>query len=133
LGIYKNKLFDFQNGEIPSDFQHIGAGWEIVRYRDKFFLQSRKIKDNEETAIIWKGIFYASKISFDYKVSSEEGCDELIFLIDGKRFSESGIVDWTHVEFPINSGEHTFQWIYKKDNTTSKYQDRAWIDNIQIK
>jgi len=133
LGIYKDKLFDFQDGLFPSDFKQIGVGWEVVKYRDKLFLQSRQIKDNEITSFIWKGIFYASRISFDYKVSSEEGCDEFIFLIDGKKFSESGIVDWTHVEFPIHNGEHTFQWIYKKDNSASKYQDRAWIDNIQIK
>jgi len=133
LGIYKDTKFNFQNGEIPKDFKQFGAGWKISKDRGRVSLTNRKVQDNQETSIILKGYFEGSKISFDYKISSEEGCDEMLFFIDGKGFYQSGLVDWSHSEYPISNGEHIFEWRYRKDGSTSKYQDSIWIDNIEIK
>ncbi len=132
LGIYRNQLFNFENGEIPDDFENIGVGWQLFKDRNNISLRSGKIEDNSETSIVWQGYFEGNYISFDYRVSSEEGCDEMLFFIDGKGFYQSGETGWRRVKYPIQVGEHKFEWKYRKDGSHSKYEDGAWIDNIKI-
>jgi len=132
IGIYRDTLFDFEDGVLPEDFQNIGVGWKIYRSKNNISLKSGKIGNNSETSIVWKGYFEGNRISFDYRVSSEEGCDEMLFFLDGKGFYQSGDTGWRRVEYPITNGEHTFKWTYKKDRSISKYEDSAWIDNIRI-
>lgn len=132
LGIYNNTIFNFQDGLIPSDFKQIGAGWEIVQDGNKMGIKTQQVQDSSETSLILDGYFEGSKISFDYKVESEDGCDEMVFLIDGKGFYDSGLVPWTHSEYPFKSGKHRFEWKYRKDSSTKKYTDSVSIDNIKI-
>jgi len=132
LGIYKNIIFNFQDEIIPSDLKQIGSGWEIVKDGEKISIQTKKVQDGEATSLILEGYFEGSKISFDYKVESEDGCDEMLFVIDGKSFYDSGLVPWTHSEYPFKMGRHRFEWIYRKDSSTNKYTDKIMIDNIKI-
>lgn len=132
LGIYRDTLFDFEDALFPEDFESIGVGWELYRDKNNISLKSRKIGDNSETSIIWKGYFEGNRISFDYRISSEEGCDEMLFFIDGKGFYQSGESGWKRVEYPLTNGEHIFEWRYRKDGSLSKYQDSVWIDNLRI-
>ena len=132
LGIYRNINFNFQDGKIPKELRQFGVGWEIYKYENNFSIQNRMVQDNQETSLVLKGVFEGTKLSFDYKVSSEEGCDEMLFFIDGKGFYQSGLTEWSHLEYQIQSGRHTFEWKYRKDGSSYKYQDRVWIDNIRI-
>ncbi len=70
-------------------------------------------------------------ISFYYKVSSESSYDKLIFYIDNaEKGVWSGEVAWALAEYPVETGEHTFKWVYKKDVSQSSGADKAWIDDI---
>ena len=71
--------------------------------------------------------------TFNWKVSSEEQFDKLIFRIDGsEQDSIHGIKNWQTKSFNLGSGEHTLEWSYEKDNSGSKYQDRGWIDRLVL-
>jgi len=90
LGVYHKPKWDFQDGKIPTDFKISGEKWEIWKDKSNISLKSPKLNDNESASISIQGYFEGSKISFNYKIESEDGCDELIFLIDGKSYKDSG-------------------------------------------
>ena len=49
--------------------------------------------------------------------------------------TENGDSPWTFASFPVQSGTHTFEWIYTKDGgdgTTYLSEDCAWIDYISF-
>jgi hypothetical protein len=85
-------------------------------------------------------IFNAGLISFDRKVSSEEGKDCLRFLIDGTQqdlmgscgsgLGASGEDTMMRIAVPVTAGAHTLTWSYEKDGTGSAGFDTAWIDNL---
>ena len=73
------------------------------------------------------------KLSFFYKLYSKRDdtwyTDVLIFKIDNKEVSSfSGSKDWTKVEYNINEGYHTLEWVYDKKNID--VVNSAWIDDI---
>ena len=84
------------------------------------------------------------EISFWYKVACEYSpsqtyfYDGLFFIIDGEtadRFQpeSDGSSPWTFASYPIETGTHTFDWVYVKDNsdgTTFIDDDCAWVDFI---
>jgi len=76
------------------------------------------------------------RMSFDWKVSSEEGFDGLRFLLDGQALPSlpaiSGEVDWTTALVTIPSGTHTLTWEYAKDGSESNGLDTAWVDDIRL-
>ncbi|MEZ5199661.1 MAG: GEVED domain-containing protein [Bacteroidales bacterium] len=70
-------------------------------------------------------------ISFFRKVSSEATYDFLEFYIDNVLQDEwSGELDWAEVSFPVAYGEHTFKWVYSKDQSVANGSDCGWIDYI---
>ena len=71
-------------------------------------------------------------ISFKWKVSSENGYDGVLFYIDDEYMASfSGEQDWTTRTFTVSTtGTHTFKWMYKKDSSTSRGDDCAWIDEV---
>lgn len=71
-------------------------------------------------------------ISFKWKVSSENGWDELCFLVDGaKRVSMSGTGgDWDERSYELSSGTHTLTWSYCKDDSYSDGVDCGWVDQV---
>ncbi|MBQ9949493.1 MAG: Ig-like domain-containing protein [Clostridia bacterium] len=75
-----------------------------------------------------------SKISFDQKVSSEVNCDILLFCVNGNEVNRlSGYKNWEHYEYTVPaSGEYVFSWQYLKDTSDSAYDDRAWIDAVEL-
>jgi len=75
------------------------------------------------------------EISFFLRVSCENGgilyFDFLEFLIDGQSQQKwQGEVPWTQASFPVEKGEHTFTWRYRKDASLSVGEDAAFIDKI---
>lgn len=83
-------------------------------------------------------------ISFDWKVSSEENYDYLIFCVDndtctvggsgpeGDTTNISGEIDWTNYSAHVSSGSHSFRWLYGKDSGSESGSDSGWIDNVHI-
>ncbi len=79
--------------------------------------------------------FSLGLVRFAFKVSSEEGYDFLRFYIDDlvNPVGEwSGEMDWTTVEFPVTSGDHTLKWVYEKDESVSSGSDAAWVGQIEL-
>jgi len=72
-------------------------------------------------------------ISFYWKVSCQNGCDFLEFLVDGVRQgSLSGTGEWQKKAFTISgSGTHTLHWEYRKDSSSSYGSDCGWVDCVQ--
>ncbi len=70
-------------------------------------------------------------ITFNRKVSSEEGYDFFKFYIDGtKKHEASGEEGWSTVSFPVEAGERTFKFLYEKDSSVDHGSDCAFVDNI---
>ncbi|MFA5252154.1 MAG: hypothetical protein WC454_06185, partial [Phycisphaerae bacterium] len=69
-------------------------------------------------------------------VSSESGFDGLTFYIDDVAFivypGLSGEFGWSELTFNFTPGVHKFTWSYRKDSSTSRGSDCAWLDNIRL-
>ena len=75
----------------------------------------------------------ADSIRFSYKVSSEASYDYFIFRInDTEVLRKSGETDWLRFSAPVKKGYNKFEFIYKKDNSTTGGSDCAWIDMIDF-
>ncbi|MFC1765443.1 RHS repeat-associated core domain-containing protein [Planctomycetota bacterium] len=74
------------------------------------------------------------RISFYWKVSSQENSDFLEVFIDGiKQDSISGEVPWEEKTFTlIGEGEHHVLWQYSKDSSGSGGDDYGWVDNLHM-
>jgi len=71
--------------------------------------------------------------AFWYKVDSEPAYDVLRFYQDGVLTGEwSGAVDWTRHAATLDTGPHSFRWVYAKDLSASTGQDAAWIDLVEL-
>ena len=75
-----------------------------------------------------------TRVSFWYKVSSEDYYDFFEFYIDGtRRIRESGEVGWGYFsENSLSNTNHTFEWRYAKDASGIKGADRAWVDQVSF-
>lgn len=73
-------------------------------------------------------------LSFRRKVSSEAGYDELEHYVDGVMMGSpaSGEVGWERVSYDLAPGTHHLCWVYRKDGSESRGQDRAWIDDVKF-
>lgn len=72
-------------------------------------------------------------VAFMVKVSSEAEYDYLYFYINNTKMGEwEGEEDWQRVAFPVEPGEQTLRWLYKKDQYEAGGQDCAWVDFIEL-
>ena len=71
-------------------------------------------------------------LSFDYKVSSEQGYDLFAFVVNGATMlSGSGEVDWTTYTYTaVSDGSYTFEWRYAKDYSVASGSDCCWVDEV---
>lgn len=98
-------------------------------------LASASISDSSESIARYsEGNFADSELSFDFKVSSEEGFDILEFQVDDTVVASwSGNIDWSPFTYKISAGSHTLIWRYKKDEVGESGEDKAWIDNVTVR
>lgn len=129
---------DFETGDLSqNNWRFYGnADWyvdSIVSYKGSYSLKSGDINDDEySVACLDLNFLEDGYVSFYKKVSCPSG-DELVFVIDGVRDAEwSGELDWTYEIFPVNTGIHSIQWKYNKNNIDVLYDNCAWIDNILV-
>lgn len=74
-----------------------------------------------------------SEISFQWKVSSEENYDYLVFTINGELQDYiTGEVDWTEVTAYVGAGTHVVDIYYLKDQATIDGDDAGWVDELVI-
>lgn len=77
-------------------------------------------------------------ISFDWKVSSQQNSDFLIFAIFDQQDqivssqSISGEIDWERITVNIPVGRYTLAWGYVKDGSGASGTDRGYVDHVVI-
>jgi hypothetical protein len=92
--------------------------------------QSAPIGNNQQVSL-QASILGPGRVTFWWKVSSEDGFDFLDFLInDATQASLTGEVDWVQRTFLVPAGQSTLTWIYSKDTATAAGQDAAWVDQV---
>ena len=129
---------DFETGDLSRFPWETGwwddAPWVItpVSHSGAYAVQAGKIGDYKRSWLqVTVEVATDDKISFWYRVSSEEGADFLQLFIDGKiRGRWSGDSGWQEASFPVAAGVHTFRWEYIKDGSGSSGEDTAYLDDI---
>lgn len=91
--------------------------------------------------------FLAGNISFQRRVSSEQGWDCFRVFIDGvaqplgapvngcfggNNNGHSGNLPYTPISVPISAGGHTVIISYETDDFNEFFEDTAWIDNLTL-
>ncbi|HNS16377.1 MAG TPA: C25 family cysteine peptidase [Bacteroidales bacterium] len=109
--------------------------WQVTPdspYEGAFCIRSGTINNDESSNFKLSYTVLANdSISFFRKVSSEEDADYLQFFIDDNLIAQwAGMFDWERFSYPVNTGFHTFKWVYTKNYDEFKGLDRAWIDYI---
>ncbi|MBL7047117.1 MAG: T9SS type A sorting domain-containing protein, partial [Candidatus Marinimicrobia bacterium] len=133
-------LEDFETGNFYSYPWEFGgdSDWFLtsVAYEGEFCAQSGAIGSWQTSSLIVSVYVLADgEISFWKKVSCEEdpndNWDYFAFFIDGiEQGRWDGEVAWSEEVFSVTSGNHTFEWKYRKDGYVDSGADCAWIDFI---
>lgn len=133
---------NFESGNFNSfGWYHGGVQpWTITGenvYEGSFSARSGEISHGQVSELMIDIMVYNDdKISFYMMVSCEDDpenddWDYMAFFIDEVEIGRwDGEVAWNKVEFPIQAGEHSLKWIYRKDASNSAGADAAWIDYI---
>jgi len=114
------------------------ANWSVVVDDTRtdggdYSLRAGEIGDDEYSAISLT-VPYDGKLSFFWKVSSENGFDFLQYYINAETEPTgrtSGEADWEEVSLFLEAGD-TVTWVYLKDDEDADYADTAWIDGISF-
>ena len=106
-------------------------------YDGSFAARTGDINHNQISELsVAYNVLYQGPINFYAKASSEQGSsgilyDYLAFYIDEEeQVKVGGMTDWEEYSFNVAPGEHTFRWVYQKDQAQSSGQDCAWLDQI---
>jgi hypothetical protein len=110
-------------------------GQTVINHDGFDAAQSGEIDDGEMTSMSVR-VTGPDRMTFWWKVSSEEGFDGLAFEIDGSEVPGvtqiSGERDWAYVSVRIPSGSHLLSWIYSKDPSSESGSDAGWVDDIRF-
>lgn len=129
---------DFESGDFTTFNWNNSSSkpWEITTsnvYDGTYSARSKSNLSHSSTSVlvITLDVTEESPISYYRKVSSESGYDFFTFSIDNDEKEElSGDVDWGMSSFNVQTGTHTFTFMYEKDYSQSSGSDCAWIDNV---
>jgi hypothetical protein len=74
-----------------------------------------------------------ARVSFQWRISSENGYDFLRFAINGVEVTNtSGKIEWKPQSFLVGPGLSTLRWTYTKDESESVGQDAGWVDALTV-
>ena len=129
---------DFESGGFLSYAWLFGGDfpWQtdtIEMYEGSFSARGADVANGQSSQMFLDDYVAAdSDLSFWFKVSSEFSFDFLYFEYDGEIVGAwSGEVPWTQFSMLVPKGNHTFRWIYVKDEAISVGDDTAWVDFIE--
>ena len=94
--------------------------------------QSGAIGNNQQS-ILETGVGGPGRLTFWWKVSSEEGFDFLRFYLDNLNLpltSISGETGWQQLTIVLAAGGHRLRWTYAKDLSVSAGRDAGWLDEV---
>ena len=132
-----DRTIDFESG-LPADATVSGDGtWlpeTLFFFGGANSARSAVINANESSGMVLNVELTAgANLSFMYRVSSEAGADQLLFLVDGLAVQLwSGEIDWTLHTEALSAGSHVVEWRYVKDGSVDLGLDAAWVDDIVI-
>ena len=123
-----------------------GSAWfsqSDVMHTGDAALQSGAISDGE-ISMVAASARGPGKLSFWWKISSEENADKLQFLVREKDFNGnsidngdvgyreiSGEQDWVQVSIAFtNNVDYSFLWQYNKSAENSEGSDAGWLDEV---
>lgn len=121
---------DFERS-LPADFTtHGSAPWQVIEGAAR----SGKVTHGQTSSLVLPVQTMADgRLSFRYRVDSEQGYDLFEFLVDGQvMVRASGPVSWRTFEVDLAAGQHELVWRYSKDGTVSRGRDAAWVDAIVV-
>lgn len=130
------RIEDFETGDFSKFFWMTDpdTGWTITStetFDGRYAARTGGIGDNQISELETIVLCDEGRISFFYRVSSEETDDRLVFYIDDVEQGQwSGNVPYARAAFPVAAGWHTFKWAYVKGAAGLSGQDAARIDNI---
>jgi len=103
-------------------------------YYDNDATYSDSIDDDEETWMQTTVTAVAGdKVSFYWKVSSEEDYDYLKFYIDDQYQDQiSGEEDWQKKSYSLSAGSRTLKWVYSKNSSGTEGDDCGWVDGLLV-
>lgn len=135
---------DFASGQLPQRFTTSETfPWTVTDTTSSvppFSLQAGNISHNQLSWVDVQIVFSRpGRLLFDWKVSSEQGYDLLVFCAVSTSCTRafntariSGDTDWTTYTYQVQqAGTYTFRWAYAKDGADDGFQDTGWIDNIR--
>lgn len=72
-------------------------------------------------------------LTFDWYVSSESGCDNLYYYVDGGTKTQiSGTTSSASQTINLSAGTHTVTFGYKKDGSVNSGNDKGYVSNLKI-
>ncbi len=129
--------YDFEGGDFDPAFETDGdAPWTI----EGGVATSGDIDDSQSSTLrLAVSTPTGGAVAFSYRVSSEAPgafgtlYDYLEFRVDGVPvLQEAGEVDFTDFEVALLPGDHTLEWIYRKDGSVTAGEDLAQIDDVVV-
>jgi hypothetical protein len=89
--------------------------------------------DHDEYSGIEFTVVGPTRMTYQWKVSSEQNYDYLVLTVDGYvKAYITGEVDWTQVTQDIGPGTHNVDIYYLKDEATVSGQDTGWVDELVL-
>jgi hypothetical protein len=109
-------------------------GQTNISYDGSGAVQSGLLK-NSQSCYFSTTVDPGANISFYWKVSSEDCCDNLAVYVDGINVNDiHGDQDWTLESFsvPNDASTHTVTWTYSKDGSDVYGYDAGWVDQLSV-
>ena len=138
--LFISNAISFETGVFDDFWTFAGdADWYIdssTSFDGIYSARSGVIGSWQSTSILVElNVISAGEISFWKKVSCEDDpnndWDYFAFYIDGVEQDRwDGEIDWSEEIFPVDIGNHIFEWKYLKDGNVNSGQDCAWIDYV---
>lgn len=92
--------------------------------------QSGLLGDDQQTTLSTT-VTGPGRLTFWWKVSSEQGYDLLNFMLNGSTAAEiTGEVGWQQRTVQIPNGPSTLAWVYSKDVSGSQGRDEGGVDQV---
>lgn len=130
------RFFTFEDGEIYPPNECDICRWEAV---DNEIIKNG-VLDQSQQLYIWMNISGISSISFDWKISSEEGYDFAYFTIQDVyennifQAETSGQYDWDTISFNSLDSQQDYLiiWSYSKDGSVNSGDDCVYLRGLVI-
>lgn len=98
-------------------------------------LRSGVTEDYAASAVELPGVPGGQTVSWYVKTRSEWLGDVFTFHVNGDPIygtQLSGFNDWTFQSYTLPPGQHTLQWVYRKDDAWSQLSDAVWVDSVSL-